>query len=143
MRGVCLGVLMVGLALAGSAQAGVGVAKFAVESSPGKADQPVAHKTPAGFECTRGIVAVKALAGERFEYAGKNYNLKELVKALEAANRPVAFDCVVIDGSASPSPKKLTDVIAKLGKGSVKHVEWSGPKAAKPGQPGSPKFEKK
>ncbi|MCC7256482.1 MAG: hypothetical protein IT467_11200 [Dokdonella sp.] len=130
MRGVRLGVLMLGLALMGSAQAGVGVAKFAVDSD--KPAKPAAHKTPQGADCALGIAQVKALAGDRFEYAGKSHKLDELAKALDAANKPAAFDCVVIEASADSSPKQQKAVTAKLGKGSVKHVEWSGAQSAKP-----------
>lgn len=124
MRGSGYAMLLIGLALAGIAplQAGVGVAKFSVDAQ-GKAPA-VATKAPEASACALGSAQVKALDGERFEYAGKAYKIDELTKVLAKANKAKVFDCVVIEGAAPADAKARARVIKKLGGGAVKHVQW-------------------
>ena len=113
---------------AGQAQAGEGLSKFSVESeAPKVAAQPTAvAKTPQGIECPLGIAQVKALENERFEYGGTPYKLRELAKALRAANKSRQFDCVVIEGGKPSSVKTMGRVLKELASAPVKHVEWGG-----------------
>lgn len=112
----------------GLAQAGQGLTKFAVESDAAKAGKSPAAvaKTPAGAACPLGIAQVKALEGERFEYAGKPYAMRDLAEALRKANKPKKFDCVVIEGGTPPGADGMKRVVKDLSGAPVKHVEWSG-----------------
>ena len=122
---------------AGLAQAGQGLSKFSVESEAPKAgaDPGAALKTPQGVACPLGIAQVKALDGDRFEYAGKPYKGRDLAKALRRANKPKQFDCVVIEGGKPPSVQGMTRVVKDLSTAPVNHVEWSGARPDVPTMP--------
>lgn len=122
---------------AGLAQAGQGLSKFSVESEAAKAgaEPGAALKTPQGVACPLGIAQVKALDGDRFEYAGKPYKGRDLAKALRRANKPKQFDCVVIEGGKPPSVQGMTRVVKDLSTAPVNHVEWSGARPDVPTMP--------
>lgn len=111
---------------AGLAQAGQGLNGFSVDAdAPKPATAPTAAaKTPQGIECPLGIAQVKALENERFEYSGTPYKLRDLAKALRAANKSRQFDCVVIEGGKPASVKRMGSVLKDLSSAPVKHVEW-------------------
>ncbi|GEM_PF-3940028 len=108
---------------AASARAGEGLSKFSVDSEAPKA---AVAKTPEGIECPLGIAQVKALDGERFEYGGKAYKMRDLAKALRKANKAKTFDCVVIEGGKAPGADGMKRIAKDLSDAPVKHVEWGG-----------------
>lgn len=113
---------------AGFAQAGQGLKQFSVDSDAAKAGKVPAAvaRTPEGIACPLGIAQVKALADERFEYAGKSYTMRDLSKTLRQANRPKKFDCIVIEGGTPPNVKGMARVVKDLSSKPVNHVEWGG-----------------
>lgn len=123
---------------AGPARAGEGLSKFSVDSgAPKAAAQAAVAKTPQGVECPLGVARVKALDGERFEYDGKPYKMRDLAKALRKANKAKTFDCVVVEGGKPPAAEGMKRVVKDLSSAPVKHVEWTGAStdaAHKPGK---------
>lgn len=131
-RGCCVLILLFASVPFSIASAGEGLTSFSVDPAANVQSQSSASaaKTPLGVSCERGIVEVRAVSNELFEWNDQSYSMRDLVKALRGASKKSRFNCVVVNGG-EPTTAQVMRLVKDLSSRNIKHVEWAGTRPAK------------